>query len=148
MTTHKKRMPSQQGGRLTQKLSTSFKQSAAIESLCGGFGDEETAEAVVDELDADDAFTGFAVAHVDDAALGGEIVFLLFAACTGLRERDADVEVGTDSYVKAGAESGAATAKILAGCGFFEFRAAGVNATDGNRQAHGNAALCAWARGG
>jgi hypothetical protein len=101
--------------------------------LCGGFGDEEAAEAVVDELDADEAFAGFAVADVDYAALGGKIVIFVFATCAGLRKRDADVEVGTDGNVEAGAESSAATAKIFTRCGFLECDAAGVHAANGNR---------------
>ena len=116
--------------------------------LGGGFGDEEAAEAVVDELDADDAFAGLAVANVDDAALGGEVISLVFAARAGLRERDADVEVGADGYVEAGAEGGAATAEIFARCGFFEGDAAGVAAAHGDWEAHGDATLGAGARRG
>src|ERR1700722_3387848 len=79
-----------------------------------GFGDEEAAEAVVHELDADYAFAGFVVADVDDAALGGEVVFFVFATGAGLRERDGDVEVHADGYVEARFEGGAAAAEIFA----------------------------------
>src|ERR1700722_3623296 len=116
--------------------------------LGGGFRDEEAAEAVVEELDADEAFAGFAVADVDYAALGGEVVIFMFAAGAGLRERDADVEVHADGYVETRAEGGAAAAKIFTGSGFLEGDAAGVAAAHGDREAHGDAALGAGACGG
>jgi hypothetical protein len=78
--------------------------------LDGGFGDEEAAEAVVHELDADEAFAGFGVADVDDAALGGEVVVFVFASRAGLRERDRDVEVHADGNIEARFEGGAAAA--------------------------------------
>jgi hypothetical protein len=116
--------------------------------LGGGFGDEEAAEAVVDELDADEAFAGVAVADVHYAALGGEVVIFMFATGAGLRERDGDVEVHAHGYVEAGAEGGAAAAEIFTRGGFLERHAAGVNATNGDWQADGDAALGAGARCG
>jgi hypothetical protein len=116
--------------------------------LDGGFGDEEAAEAVVDELDADEAFAGFAVAYVDDAALGGEVVLFVFATGARLGERDADVEVRADGYLKAGLEGGAAAAEIFAGCDFFEADAAGVATANRYRQTHGDASLSAGTSGG
>jgi hypothetical protein len=116
--------------------------------LGSGFRDEEAAEAVVDELDADEAFAGVAATDVDYAALGGEVVIFMFATGAGLRERDGDVEVHADGYVKAGAEGGAAAAEVFTRGGFLERHATGVNATNGNRQADGDAALGAGARCG
>lgn len=117
-------------------------------TLGGGFGDEEAAEAVVGELNADEAFAGFGVANVDDAALCGEVVFFLFAARAGLRERDGNIEVHADGYVEAGFEGGAAAAEIFTRGNFFKSDAGGIAAADGNGQAHCDTALGAWARCG
>ena len=116
--------------------------------LDGGFGHEEGAEAVVDELDADEAFAGFGVADVNNAALGGEVVVFLFASRAGLRERDADVEIHSDGNVEFRFKGGAAAAEIFAGRDFFKGDACDVASADGDGQAHGDAALGAGARGG
>ena len=79
-------------------------------NLGGGFGLEEAAEARTSELDADQAFAGFGVADVHDAALRGEVRFLFFAAGAKLRLWNANFEVGTDGDVKAGDERRAAPA--------------------------------------
>ena len=117
-------------------------------SLGGGFGDEEAAETVVHELDADEAFAGFGVANVDNAALSGEVIFLLFAASAGLRKWDGDVEVHADGYVETRLEGSAATAEIFAGGDFLEGDTCGVAAADSDGEAHGDAALGAWPCGG
>jgi hypothetical protein len=62
---------------------------------------EEAAEARARELDADQAFAGFGVADVHDAAVGGKVCFFFFAAGTELRLWNANFEVGTDGDVKA-----------------------------------------------
>ena len=116
--------------------------------LDGGFGDEEAAEAVVHELDAHQTFAGFAVADVDDAALGGEVVAFMFAACSELRERDTYVEVHADGYVEASAKGSAAAAKVLTRCGFFEGDATGVATAHGDGKADCNATLGAGPCGG
>lgn len=116
--------------------------------LGGGFGNEEAAEAVVGELYADEAFAGFGVADVDDAALGGEVVFFRLASRASLRERDGDVEVHADGYVEARLEGGPATAEIFAGSDLFKSDACNITAAHGDGQAHGNAALGAGARCG
>jgi hypothetical protein len=79
-------------------------------NLGGGFGLEEAAEARACELHADQAFAGFGVADVHDAALGGEVRFFFFAAGAELRLWNANLEVGTDGDVKAGDERRAAPA--------------------------------------
>jgi len=79
-------------------------------NLGGGFGLEEAAEARTSELDADQAFAGFGVADVHDAALGGEVCFFFFAAGAELRLRNANFEVGTDGDVEAGEKRRAAPA--------------------------------------
>ncbi len=79
-------------------------------NLGGGFGLEESAEARTCELDADQAFAGFGIADVHDAALGGEVCFFFFAAGAELRLWNANFEVGTDGDVKAGDERRAAPA--------------------------------------
>lgn len=79
-------------------------------NLGGGFGLEEAAEARACELDADQAFAGFGVADVHNAALGGEVSFFFFAAGAELRLWNANFEVGTDGDVKAGDERRAAPA--------------------------------------
>jgi hypothetical protein len=106
-----------------------------------GFRDEEATEAVVHELNADDAFTGLAVADVDDAALGSEVVPLGSTARASLGERDRDVEIHADGNIETGFKGSAAAAKILAGSNFFEGNPGSVTASDGDRQAHCDAAL-------
>jgi hypothetical protein len=79
-------------------------------NLGGGLGLEEAAEARACELHADQAFAGFGVADVHNAALGGEVCFFFFATGAELRLWNANFEVGTDGDVKAGHERRAAPA--------------------------------------
>jgi len=94
-------------------------------------------EAGAGELDADHALAvAYRFAHVYDAALGFEVV--LGAAgklgCGG----NANLEIGADGHVEAGAERGSATAEIFAGSVFFEAESAGIAATNTERQTDGD----------
>jgi hypothetical protein len=105
--------------------------------LGGGFGAEDAVEARASELDADEAFAvGLLIGNVDDAALGLEIGF---AAARGVaRDRNANLQVGADGDIEARKESGSAAAQIFTGSVLFEGDAAGVSATDPEREADGD----------
>jgi hypothetical protein len=110
------------------------KRSPALGSR---FRAENTLEAGAGELDADHALAvTYRFAHVYDAALGFEVV--LGAArklgCGG----NANLEIGADGHVEAGAERSSATAEIFAGSVFFEAESAGIAAANAQRQTDGN----------
>jgi hypothetical protein len=98
---------------------------------------EEAAEAGTRELDADHVLTGFGVADVDHAALGGEVGFFFLAAGAEMELRNPDLEVGANGHVETRAKRGATSAEIFAGSFFFEVVAARVASADFERQADG-----------
>ena len=102
-------------------------------------------EARAGKLDADEAFAvGLLIGDMDDAALGLEIGF---AAARGVaRDRNANLQVGADSDIEARKESGSAAAQIFAGSVLLEGDAAGVSATDPEREADGDSTFGSLSR--
>jgi hypothetical protein len=103
-------------------------------ALGAGFGLEEAAEAFAHELDAYEfVVAAVGVADMHDAALGGEVDFLFFAAGAELGLWDANLEVRADGYVEARDERGAASAKIFAGSFFLKIGTADITTANGDR---------------
>lgn len=113
--------------------------------LRGGFGAEHALEAGADELNSNQAFAArLRLAYVHDPALRFEVV--VFAAGRGTLQRDADLEAGTDRYVKTGAKGGTTTAEVFT-CGvFFEGEAFGVLPPDVQRETNGDSTFRALSR--
>src|ERR1700676_3061103 len=108
--------------------------------LSGGFGAEDALKARASELHTDEALAvGRGVADVHDAALCGEIA--LQAARGVVRNRDANLQIGTEGDVKAREERGPVAAQILARGFFLEHHAAAVAAAHFERQTHRNPTL-------
>lgn len=105
--------------------------------LRGGFGAEDALEARAGELNTDEFFPlRLDAADMDDAALRGEVGFT--SARREIRRRDTDLQVRTDGHIEAREESGAISAKILAGSFFLEENAAGIAAAHVHGQMNGD----------
>jgi len=114
-----------------------------LRARCSGrrFGLEKAPEAGAGKLHSDEIFAwaGLRTANVDDLALRREI--RLLALASGLRERNMDLQIGSDGDIETCHEGGATTAQIFAGRFFHKADAAGIASADGERQTDGNAAL-------
>jgi hypothetical protein len=120
--------PASEGGRYT-KSNWRRKTASTVRESDGGLWAEDTGEARASELDADDAFAiGQGLGDVDDAALRFE--FGVDASSGMSLRRNANLKIGADRDIEAGAKGGAASAQILAGSVFFKGKPARVATAD------------------